>query len=91
MLFNSHTFIFLFLPTALVFFYFFKKNNFNALVWLVICSLFFYGWWKWSYVFLIIGSIIFNYTFGVLLARTIDQQKYAKPILVIGIALNLEY
>ena len=89
MLFNSHTFIFLFLPTALVCFYFLKKNNFNALVWLVICSLFFYGWWKWSYVFLIIGSIAFNYIFGVLLARTVDQEKYSKPMLVTGIALNL--
>ena len=89
MLFNSYTFIFLFLPTVLIFFSFFKKNNFNSLVWLIISSLFFYGWWKWSYVFLIVGSILFNYTFGVLLARTVGQEKYSKPILTIGVALNL--
>ncbi len=89
MLFNSYAFIFFFLPTVLVFFSFFKKKNSNALVWLIISSLFFYGWWKWSYVFLIVGSILFNYTFGVLLARTVGQKRYSKPILTIGVALNL--
>ena len=52
--------------------------------WLVGSSLFFYGWWNPVYVGLIILSILFNYSLGVLLGN-----RPSKPILVVGIASNL--
>ena len=47
MLFNSHAFIFLFLPLTLL--VFFGLGRFSAKLaagWLAIASLFFYGWWS---------------------------------------------
>ena len=63
MLFNSYGFIFLFLPATLLSFYlaaWFDRRL--AMGWLVVCSLFFYGWWNPHFVVLLVGSIAFNYT-----------------------------
>ncbi len=63
MLFNSHEFIFLFLPISF-FVYFYlnhKRVTIASKVWLIVVSLFFYGWWNSSYLLLIIGSVVFNY------------------------------
>jgi len=92
MLFNSQIFIFLFLPlTYLVFFLVSIRYNYRiGLAWLVGASLFFYGWWNPVYLLLISFSIITNYFFGVLLkTRTDSKGQRSKPILVLGIALNL--
>lgn len=88
MLFNSLVFIFAFLPAtwfgynALL-----SKRYINAgLGWLVLCSLFFYGWWNPAYVSLIFLSTVFNFTIG----RLIIQLRHGKKaVLVFGICLNL--
>ena len=92
MLFNSYSFIFLFLPVT--FFGFFilgaRKHLYGA-AWLTLTSLFFYGWWNPIYVTLLLASIAFNYCIGVLLAKP-DQAAWApgkKTLLVIGITANL--
>jgi len=54
------------------------------MAWLVGASLFFYGWWNPAYLFIIIGSILFNYYWGILVAG-----RHNKPILTVGIAANL--
>lgn len=65
MLFNSFTFIFLFLPfTALGYFLLARKGQQYAAAWLALASLVFYGWWSYSYIPLLLGSIIFNYWMG---------------------------
>jgi len=86
MLFNSHHFIFIFLPVSIIGFYYFAKkaNNEASILWLVLASIVFYGWWNPVYLFLILGSILFNYSFGILLSR-----KHKKRILGLGIAINL--
>lgn len=86
MLFNSLLFILIFLPITLLGFYiigiYFSKKT--SKFWLVGASLTFYAWWNFSYVFLVIFSILLNYFFG------ISLQKYNKKILLIlGIAVNL--
>ena len=48
------------------------------------CSLFFYGWWNFSYVALILFSITFNFCLGKLIAK-----HSSKVILQIGIFGNL--
>lgn len=93
MLFNSYEFIFLFLPITLVMFYYLggKGKTNVALYWLVIASLFFYGWWKPAYLFLITGSIVFNYAFGWLLsdARLFGKPSLRRLFLIVGVAVNL--
>ena len=71
MLFNSYVFIFLFLPVTLLLFVGFGRLGFQraAIGWLVAASLFFYGWWDPRYLWLISGSIVFNYLAGEGLSR----------------------
>jgi alginate O-acetyltransferase complex protein AlgI len=87
MLFNSFIFIFIFLPVTLFFFHLAGKSGYKriAIAWLVVASLFFYGWWNIYYLWLIIISIIFNYIVGVYLQKSINK----KFILIFGIVANL--
>lgn len=84
MLFSSIIFLFYFLPVVLVLYYgaFWSRRLQNTLLLLV--SLFFYAWGEPKYVFLMIGSIVFNYVMGMLIHR------YQKGfLLVLTIAGNL--
>ena len=90
MLFNSYLFILVFLPVTLGIYLLiirqgWRKQSFD---WLVLASLFFYGWWKWSNVPLLIGSLLFNYTIGTWLGK-IPQGHRARVLLVVGLAGNL--
>ncbi|MDD1640114.1 MAG: MBOAT family protein, partial [Methylococcaceae bacterium] len=68
MLFNSHVFIFGFLPIVFFGFYGIARYSYNlAALWLTAASLFFYGWWDARFVGLLLGSIGFNYAAGYLI------------------------
>jgi len=85
LLFNSHVFIFLFLPAMIISYYLLAKINVNlSKLLLVAGSIFFYGWWEITYVPILIGSIIINFTIGIYL------NKYSsKMLLWLGIILNV--
>jgi alginate O-acetyltransferase complex protein AlgI len=83
MLFNSYSFLFIFLPVVLTVFHVLGRATYRV-VWLVSASFFFYAWWNPSYLGLILFSIAFNYTIGVLLERS---QK--KNVLIFGVIINL--
>ena len=92
MLFNSYSFIFFFLPAALIGFYLLNRNGHTrrGLTWLVFASLFFYGWWNPVYLILMLGSIGFNYLIGRTLTQSFESRGTAsKPLLTLGIAANL--
>jgi len=86
MLFNSYLFIFLLMPITLLGFHVLVKyGKYRCVIaWLVIVSLFFYGWWNPVYLGLMIGSILFNYTVGRALLRYIN-----KYLLTFGVIANL--
>lgn len=67
MLFSSPIFLFLFLPIALLGYYlcFGKIKNY----WLLLVSLIFFAWGGVSYTIILIGSIILNYCFGILIEK----------------------
>ncbi len=90
MLFNSYTFIFLFLPITLLGFHLLGKEGYyrTAIAWLAGASLFFYGWWNPAYLALILFSIVFNYGVGVSLGYTPNSPQ-KKPVLFFGVASNL--
>lgn len=68
MLFYSFEFMYIFLPIVCIGSYALAKlpEDYRKLnlLWLIACSLFFYGWWEQSYVLLILISIAFNYSVG---------------------------
>ncbi|MCP4146043.1 MAG: MBOAT family protein [bacterium] len=86
MLFNSHLFVFCFLPITLVAYYLISRvmSHRFSLVWLVFASLFYYAWWNPKYLILILGSIGFNYLFGRLIA-----QHSNRFLITIGVITNL--
>ena len=97
MLFNSYSFIFLYLPIVLlVFFWLARSSHTFAAAWLALASLFFYGYWNPAYVGLLLGSIACNYALGLWIAKagsriknqgTADTNK--KQLLVFAITANL--
>lgn len=93
MLFNSFEFIFLFLPLAAAGFYLLRARSQTgsaAMMFLILASLFFYGWWEVRYLAVIIASIAVNYSIG---RQIIVLRKSGRPgahlYLSAGIVLNL--
>ncbi len=87
MLFNSYEFLLMFLPICLGSYYSISRliNQRAAITWLALCSLFFYGWWNPAYLWLMISSILVNYSFGLLLSG-----KYrSKILLALSVTSNL--
>jgi D-alanyl-lipoteichoic acid acyltransferase DltB (MBOAT superfamily) len=91
LLFNSYTFIFIFLPiTFFIYFYLNKKKLTEASKgFLVFSSLFFYSWWNIAYLPLILASMLFNYVLGRHLAKIIDKNNIKKTLLLVGLISNL--
>ncbi|MEH2612253.1 MBOAT family O-acyltransferase [Bradyrhizobium sp. AZCC 1693] len=68
MLFNSHSFIFLFLPVVLLgYFALGRRSHLAPVVWLTLASLVFYAFGGGQFVPLLLVSIAFNYGVGYLL------------------------
>jgi D-alanyl-lipoteichoic acid acyltransferase DltB (MBOAT superfamily) len=88
MLFNSHVFLFVFLPLTLIGFFLIShlKSQAAALAWLIAASLFFYGWWDPAFVPVILLSIAANFGFGVGLARA---GRGRRSLLAAGVTFNL--
>ena len=90
MLFSSTTFIYLFLPLVLLF-------NFVIIRWsrllqninLLFASLFFYAWGEPKYVFLMVGSIIVNWFFGLMVSKKRSNKKLCKLFIALDVAFNL--
>lgn len=94
MLFNSFSFLLLFLPvTAIVFFALAKRSHQLAAGWLGLASLFFYGWWDYRYLPLLLGSIAFNYWAGWRIGHMDrnhpNDHSKAKPWLIFAVVTNL--
>lgn len=98
MLFNSPIYIFIFLPVVIIIYFFLNKIRltFAGKIWLVLASLFFYGYWSEKYLILIMSSILINYSLGRALrlrAQEKGKEEHGflrrKTILVIGIGFNI--
>ena len=90
MLFNTHEFLLVFLPLVLVSFLMLRRatGRNTGIAFLVLASLFFYGWWNPSYVPLIVGSIAVNYGLAHWIARRVDRRERAWG-LTAGVAFDL--
>jgi alginate O-acetyltransferase complex protein AlgI len=90
LLFNSYTFIFAFLPIALSgFFLAAKIGRHSAGIWLVVISLFFYGWWDPRFVPLLIISIGANYGLSELMLAVPNRPRLQSALLAGAVSGNL--
>ncbi|XHS77522.1 MBOAT family O-acyltransferase [Burkholderiaceae bacterium UC74_6] len=93
MLFTSFEFLLYFLPLALGGYYLVAAGGWRraAAAWLALLSLVFYGWWSPAYTLLLLGSIVFNYGAGLLVARALKAggPARAKPLLTLAVGLDL--
>ena len=87
MLFNSYEFIFLYLPLTFAIYFIFSSRRLTrcATAWLVVASFLFYGYWDIRYVPLLMASICFNFLIG----RWLEKTDRKKPVLTLGITVNL--
>lgn len=90
MLFNSYIFVLLFLPVCII--GYFTLNHFRKYLlgqaFLVGMSLWFYGYFNLSYLWIMLFSILLNFSAYRLLNRTVSPLS-RKLILFLAIALNL--
>jgi len=96
MLFNSFEFILVFLPLVLGVNFFLNSRRLTVAsrAWLVFASFFFYGWWNVAYLPVLLGSVLFNFSFGSALSSSraleVDSgRRRRKLVLVLGIAANM--
>ncbi|MGZ3254503.1 MAG: MBOAT family O-acyltransferase, partial [Burkholderiaceae bacterium] len=92
MLFNSYSFIFLFLPVVFIGMFALGRTSHRlAALWLGLASLAFYAVWDVRFVFLLLASIGFNYGAGYWIGqrRAAGATKQASYALVAAITCNL--
>jgi alginate O-acetyltransferase complex protein AlgI len=86
MVFSDPVFILGFLPVTLLIFHLVRYfgSGTASILWLIGCSLFFYGYWSVPYMFLLLAQISINYFFA------LQIQKKSRPhILTIAVIFNL--
>ena len=88
LLFNSYIFIFLFLPVVLMVYFLLNWVGRERIskTFLVLASLYFYAYFNYSYFFIIMFSIIFNYSTVHIMAK---KKKLKKLIFIIGLFFNI--
>ncbi len=90
MLFNSYIFIFTFLPIVLLGFLFLRRQaSLWPLCWIVLASLFYYGWWKPQFLLLLLASISINLIFGKMIISGGLSRPASKMVLTMGVIFNL--
>jgi alginate O-acetyltransferase complex protein AlgI len=90
MLFSTGTFIFLFLPAALIGYQLLSGLGRRALLfWLVVISLIFYGYWNPAYLLLLGCSVLMNFAFSFPISREETSETARTRWLIAAITANL--
>lgn len=92
MLFSSNVFLFVFLPTVIVFYYILLRWSRTAQnVFLFGASLFFYAWGEPKFVLIMMLSIAVNWLGGLIVSELKHRESYksAKLVLIADIIFNL--
>lgn len=84
MVFSSLIFLWIFLPIIFIG-YFLVQDKFKN-IFLLLASLVFYAWGEPKYIFLMLFSILLNYTIGLFMDKYENQKKL---LLILGIVINL--
>lgn len=90
MVFSSEIFLFVFLPSVLVIYYaLLRKTKKLKNIFLLAASLFFYAWGEPLYVFLMIGTILLNWLFGILVDKTRDNRITVRILLTLMVLTDV--
>lgn len=92
MLFNSHVFILIFLPLTLIAYFLVNKSNKNlpGNIVLLAASLLFYASGGIQYIYVVIISILINFTVAkVLVSNKISSLSRRKAVLILAIIINI--
>jgi len=98
MLFSSPLYIFLFLPIVVSIYFWLNARRLVVAgkAWLVISSLFFYGYWDYHYLLLIVVSMLVNYALGNAISSAVagsvdgrHRPPSKKAMLIFGVLFNL--
>lgn len=90
MLFNSYIFVLLFLPLCLIGYFtlnHFKKYTLSQ-AFLLGMSLWFYGYFNFSYLFIIVASMLVNYGLYLVIRRTRGTGR-DKLVMILGVLINI--
>ena len=90
MLFSSTTFIYLFLPVVILFYFVFLRWSRRLQnVFLLLASLIFYAWGEPKFVLVMMGSIVMNWAMGWLVSANKAKKGLCKLLVAIDVTLNL--
>ena len=91
MLFNSYIFVFVFLPAALLGYFLLNRCKKYTLAncFLIVMSLWFYGYFNYSYLPIICVSILVNYSLSKLIQAEKTGAVLRKLLLAVGLAANI--
>ena len=96
MLFNSLSFIFIFLPVTMLGFHLLGRYGRRPVIaWLGLLSVVFYGVWSYRtvgngvYVFFLLGSILANYVVALAIGAATEGSARRRRLLAFGVSLNL--
>ena len=89
MLFTSIEFLFLFLPVALAGYFLLPFRYGLKNLWLLAASLLLYAWGEPTFVFVMLGSIAFNYLMALLIGAVRERRGAVRAVLTAAIAGNL--
>ena len=88
MLFNSFTFM-IFLPVVFLLYWFvFKRHNWQNLL-ILVASYVFYGWWDWRFLVLIAITSLSSFVSGLLIEHYEGKRSAQKAVSAANIVLNL--
>ena len=90
MLFNSYSFLFVFLPAALAVYAIATRIGPRLAAWcLALSSLVFYGVWSPAFLLLLGGSVVFNYVVGTAILRNEERDEVQRLLLILGVTGDL--
>src|SRR3974377_156729 len=89
MLFISYIFLFCFLPIALAGFFGLRARGWlgASVIFLMLASVVFYAYWKPSDTFVLVATIVINFSIAKWMSRVAIPT--AKGLLILGICVNL--
>ena len=73
--FNSFQFLIFFLVFLILYWFVFNKSGKNQNILLFLGSCVFYSWWDWRFLFLLLGTSLFNFILGIYIAKTTNEKK----------------
>ena len=90
MLFNSQSFLFLFLPITMLGYHLLGRYGRRPVIaWLGLASVYFYAVWNPIFVLFLLASITVNYLAALLIALAPEDSPRRRRLLYLGVTLNL--